>query len=634
MPLLFSASWSALYREYARPQSEVLHSAWNGTLDRSVLEPGGHVILQIIPVVTFLWLGLLVFVSVRGDVIRTLRFSTVTFALSASNAAVLLLVMLWPKNSSETLVPLLMQQTFYVGRVNLPVAVSLLIAILCVLPRYSEAPRMLRRVRKPYINARARSAGSSSLALFVCVGSFTLHAQTPHIAEVERCTLPAIRIHGQPVPCVPLRERMEQLHVHGVSIAVVHNGVIEWARGYGHATDTAPVTAETLFQAGSISKPLSAMAALSLVRQGKLSLDTDVNASLRSWKIPDDPKLPNAVVSVRELLTHTAGMTVHGFPGYAAGEPVPSLLQVLNGTPPANTPAIRLQKIPGTEWNYSGGGYTVLQQLLIDISGEPFSKLLRSSVLEPIGMTHSTYDQPLPASMQAHAAAPYLINGDPVAGGAHTYPEQAAAGLWTTPSDLAHYVLEVQGSSKVQANQVLSKQLTQQMLTPGKGGWGLGLQIGGSPENPYFSHGGVNEGFESLLVAYTNTGDGAVIMTNAQGGSRIAEEIMRGIAVAYNWSDFRQDERTLVTVPAATLARYVGTYSISPGPAYVITLDAGRLYSTPLSGKKTELFPISGTDFLVKDTDAEIHFTADGKSDVKEITLLYAGQRFSFPRTK
>ena len=634
MPVFFAASWSALYRGYARPQSAVLRFGVDGPAGYSLLEPIGHVILQIIPVVTFLWLGLVVFASVRRDVLRTVTVSRVTCAFSASHAALLLSVMLWPKNSSATLVPLLMQGIFYVGWVNLPVALSLLVAILCVLPRYSEPPRLLRRARTPYTNVRARSASSLTLTLLLCVSCFTLHAHAQQASEVEQCTLPEIHIQGQPVPCVPLQVRMEQLHVHGVSIAVVHNGDLEWARGYGQATDKAPVTVDTLFQAGSISKPLSAAAALSLLQQGKLSLDADVNVSLRFWKVPADPKFPAATVSLRELLTHTAGMTVHGFPGYAAGEQVPSLIQVLNGTPPANTPPIRLEQVPGTEWNYSGGGYTVLQQLLIDVSGEPFSKLLQSSVLTPIGMTHSTYDQPLPAAMQSHSATPYLINGDPVPGGAHTYPERAAAGLWTTPTDLARYILEVQGSLEGKANHVLSKQLTQEMLTPGKGKWGLGLEIGGSPEDPYFSHGGVNEGFESLLVAYTHIGDGAVVMTNAQGGSRRAEEIMRGIATAYHWNDFRQKELTLVTVPRAILARYVGTYSLSPGPSYVIALVAGRLYSSAPSGEKTELLPTSEATFLVKNADAEIHFKADCKGDVKELRILFGGQTFSIPRTR
>jgi CubicO group peptidase (beta-lactamase class C family) len=263
---------------------------------------------------------------------------------------------------------------------------------------------------------------------------------------------------------------MQQLHIPGVSIAIVHHGVIEWARGYGIATPAgAPVTPDTLFQAGSISKPVASMAALHLVQEGKLSLDADVNTKLTSWKVPPSDAAPGAIVTPRELLTHTAGMTVHCFPGYTPAGPVPTLVQVLNGEKPANTPAIRIETPPGTKWNYSGGGFTIMQQLVIDVSHQPFPKLLHDTVLAPIGMTHSTYDQPLPTAMQPHAAAPYDSHGVALPEGAHTYPEMAAAGLWTTPSDLGRYIIENQQSLQGHANHVLSARHDEADDDPGHG---------------------------------------------------------------------------------------------------------------------------------------------------------------------
>ena len=349
------------------------------------------------------------------------------------------------------------------------------------------------------------------LLLFFSFGA-CLHAQSSsaetdqHILQIESCLPPPVVVKGEPVSCTPLLTRMQQLHVPGVSVAVVHNGVVEWARGYGIATaGNAPVTPETLFQAGSISKPVAAMAALHLVQEGRLSLDADVNTKLVSWKVPPSDAAPGAVITLRELLTHTGGTTVHGFPGYAAGAPVPTLAQVLDGEKPANTPAIRIEAPPGTRWNYSGGGYEIMQQMVIDVTHEPFPKFLHDTVLAPIGMTHSTYEQPLPTALQAHAAAPFTAKGEPVTGGAHTYPEMAAAGLWTTPSDLGRYVIENQRSLKGESNHVLSAAMTKEMMTAGKGSWGLGLQIGGSASNPYFEHGGVNEGFEALFVGYEDS---------------------------------------------------------------------------------------------------------------------------------
>src|SRR5579862_6638052 len=343
------------------------------------------------------------------------------------------------------------------------------------------------------------------VALCICLGlgepllvaQASQAPETQHrIEKIQSCLTGPVVIKGDLHSCHTLADRMADLHVPGVSIAVVHNGVIDWARGFGvQQLGGKPVSTDTLFQAGSISKPVAAMAALHLVQEGKLSLDSDVNTLLTTWKIPASPAAPNATVTLRELLTHTAGFTVHGFPGYAANAAVPTLVQVLNGEKPANTDPIRLENGPGKDWKYSGGGYTVMQQLLVDVAKEPFPKLLHDSVLAPIGMTHSTYQQPLPAALQPSAAAPYTADGTAVPGGAHTYPEMAAAGLWTTASDIALYVMENQQSLAGKANHVLSQEMTREMMTPGLGSWGLGVQIGGAEKDRYFTHGGVNAGF-------------------------------------------------------------------------------------------------------------------------------------------
>ncbi|HEX4167109.1 MAG TPA: serine hydrolase [Bryobacteraceae bacterium] len=448
----------------------------------------------------------------------------------------------------------------------------------------------------------------------------------PEMARVEACLPPPVIVKGEPQQCQTLSKRMAELHVPGVSIAVVHNGAIEWARGYGvKELGGGPVTPETVFQAGSISKPIATLAALRLVQDGKLSLDSDVNAVLTSWKIPPSPAAPGAVVTLRELLTHTAGFTVHGFPGYAANAPVPTLVQVLNGEPPANTPAIRLESVPGSKWNYSGGGFTVMQQVVLDVAKERFPKLLQDTVLVPIGMTHSTYQQPLPSELRPQAAMPYTAEGVAVAGGPHTYPEMAAAGLWTTPSDLARYIIEVQQSLEGRANHVLSQKLTQQMVTPGKGDWGLGLQIGGSASKPYFTHGGVNEGYESLFAAYEHDGDGAVVMTNAQGGSRLASEVMSSVAVAYGWPDFRPAVRTEIKLDHAALARYAGRYELTPQFSITFTVEGDQLMTQATHQEKLPIYPETDRKFFLKVVDAEVEFFSDDKGQVSYLILHQNG---------
>ena len=359
------------------------------------------------------------------------------------------------------------------------------------------------------------------------------------IRHIQDALLPPVLTKGEAPAATKLADRMAALRVPGVSIAVIHDGKIEWARGFGVTRVGGPaITPETLFQAASISKPVTAMAVLHLAESGKLNLDTDVNQYLKTWKVPANTFTERTNVTLRELLTHTAGITVHGFPGYATDATRPSVVQVLNGEKPANTPAILVDTIPGTNWRYSGGGFVITQVLLEDVTGQAFPKLMHDLVLAPIGMTRSTYEQPLPQNRMAEAAMPYHPDGQPVPGGPHVYPEMAPAGLWTTPSDLARYAIEVQKALAGKSKAVLSAATAKQMLTPGKNQWGLGVETGGAVGHPYFTHSGANEGFQCDLVAYDN-GDGAVIMTNSDNGGQLATEILRTIAHEYGWSDFQ-----------------------------------------------------------------------------------------------
>jgi CubicO group peptidase (beta-lactamase class C family) len=432
------------------------------------------------------------------------------------------------------------------------------------------------------------------------------------IQHIENGIVPLVIIKGQAAVKVTLAERMAALHVPGVSIAVIHDGAIAWARGFGVSkVDGDAVTPDTLFQAGSISKPLTALAVLHLVQLGKLDLDTDVNRYLKTWKLPDNNFTEQKKVTLRELLSHTAGMTVHGFPGYASGAPVPTLVQVLNGEPPANTPAIRVDTVPGTLWRYSGGGYVVMQQVLGDLTGEPFPKLMHDVVLAPAGMAHSTYEQPLPAGRLAQAATPYDQNGKPIEGGAHTYPEMAPAGLWTTPSDLARYAIEVQNSLAGKSNRVLSKSMTAEMLKPGGlGNYGLGPHLGGDAANPYFDHGGADAGFLSNLFAY-NHGDGVVIMTNSYSGGQLADELLRTIAHEYGWPDFQPTERTIVAMNTDVLNGYIGHYQVGRYRTMDITRNADGLVAQSQGQKPRQIFPANDRDWFFSDTNAQMSFDLD-----------------------
>ena len=263
-------------------------------------------------------------------------------------------------------------------------------------------------------------------------------------------------------------ERMEFYKVPGVSIAVVENGKIKWAKGYGYAnTDTeTKVNANTLFQAGSISKPLSALAALKLFENDSLDLNKNVNYYLKKWQIPENKFTKTKKITLEKLLTHTAGMTVHGFPGYKQTDDFPEIIDVLNGK--GNTPKIVVDTIPGSIWRYSGGGYTVMEKVIEDVSGLSFDEYMSKNILLPIGMKNSTYQQPITKVWQNNISAAYDGNGKLIKGLWNNYPEQAAAGLWTTASDLALYCIEIQDIIQGKKDGILTKKTVDRMLTKHK----------------------------------------------------------------------------------------------------------------------------------------------------------------------
>jgi CubicO group peptidase (beta-lactamase class C family) len=332
-------------------------------------------------------------------------------------------------------------------------------------------------------------------------------------------------------------DEMEKQQIPGLSLAVMQGGKIVKAKGYGvtEKGGKTAVTAGTLLQAGSVSKSVAAVGALHLVSQGKLSLDEDVNVKLLTWKVPRNEFNKEQKVTLRRLLSHTAGLTVHGFPGYARDAQIPSLVQVLDGKKPANTSAIRVEFVPGSKWNYSGSGYTVMQKLVMDVTGKPFPQFMGEAVLGPAGMRESTFKQPLPAEKARLAAAGEYANHTPVHGKWHIYPEMAAAGLWTTPSDLMHFASAVQDALAGKSSKILSKKTARQMLTEEKDHDGLGVFLQGTGKNLRFSHNGRNEGFDTLLVAYAESGRGAAIMINANEDSGSLGRILKAIESEYRW---------------------------------------------------------------------------------------------------
>lgn len=476
------------------------------------------------------------------------------------------------------------------------------------------------------------SIGTVMLALLIGPpGATAKPSVEQEIQRIQSGLLPPVLVRGESVKPTALSTRMEALHVPGVSIAVIHGGKLEWARGFGvMSIGGPPVTPETLFQAASISKAVTTLAVLKLVQAGKLNLDADINRYLGAWKLPGNEFTQQAPVTLRGLLTHSAGVTVHGFEGYRAGEPIPNLEQVLNGDSPANSPPIRVDVVPGKTWRYSGGGFVIVQEALGNVMGIPFPKLMHDLVLDPLAMKHSTFQQPLSPWLLSKAATPYLDDGSAVPGGPHIYPELAAAGLWTTPSDLARYAVGIQQALFGSTKRLVSTETAHAMLIPGYAigpvdHQAIGVVVGGSTARKYFNHGGANAGYRCFMVAY-QSGDGAVVMTNGDNGGPLIEAILRTIAHEYGWPDYTPAERTLAAVDPHSFDRYVGAYQFASGEIVTFWRDGSQIKKRIVGQRVTDMFPSSESDYFLKVVDARWAFSTDSAGQ-GSTAVLYQNDR-------
>lgn len=456
-----------------------------------------------------------------------------------------------------------------------------------------------------------------ALAFLSCNQRFESSESTDIIA-VENGLLMAIQIRDKPLTKYNILERMAHYNVPGVSIGIVQDGKLKWAKGYGIANtrDLRKVDVNTLFQAGSISKPMAALAALKLVEEGVIDLDSDVNDYLKDWKVPQNKYTENQKVTLRRLLTHTAGMTVHGFPGYQQTDFFPSLLEVLNGE--GNTPEITVDTIPGSIWRYSGGGYTVMQKIVEDMSGLPFEKYMQQQILEPLGMDNSTFEQPLLSAYRKNASAAYDYQGNMISGLWHNYPEKAVAGLWTTPADLSKYCIEIQEILSGKSSDILNRDTVLKMLTKDKNDWGLGPSLKWEGDSLIFQHGGKNAGFTNTMIAFAYRGNAAIIMTNADNGGKLIGETLRSISNYYHWgiADYRVVERK--DLSSGQLNNLVGHYKYMEQVAgigdYIVEIsrDADQLIVIDANnGERDEVIPMEEAKFIDLEDGDEMTFQVE-----------------------
>lgn len=427
------------------------------------------------------------------------------------------------------------------------------------------------------------------------------------IKRIENGLQPNLQIQGEKIPRFQIEDRMKELGIPGVSLAILVNGKIEWAKAYGWAdvSEERKASTETYFLAGSISKPVAAIRAHQLAEQGKINLDTNVNSYLTSWKVPENEFTQKEKVTTRRILNHTAGLTVWGFPGYDKGDTILSVTEVLDGK--GNTDSVRVYKEPGESWMYSGGGYTVMQLMITDLEKKTFPEIMKSHVLNPLGMKISTFENPLPEKYQSMAATGYRMDGSEVEGKWPIYPEMAAAGLWTTPSELILWAKEIQEIYQKQKDGILKKETVNAMLTPGENNHGLGPVI-----NEFsFGHGGADEGFRAQLTAWKDVPVAVVIMVNSDNGS-IMKEIMLSIASEYGLKGVNPSVRTMMELAPEKLESFVGKYEIpNLGKAEIITKDKGLEISAEFLDEPIYIVPESEDTFFEKSNGDYFRFSIE-----------------------
>lgn len=448
------------------------------------------------------------------------------------------------------------------------------------------------------------------------------------IFEIENGLLPAVVIENEDSVSYSIIERMQNYDVPGLSIAVIKDNKIEWAKSYGvkEKGTNDIVTLNTMFQAASMSKPITGIVAVSLAEQGKIDLYRNVNEQLKSWQVPENEFTKKKPVTPELLLMHLGGLNVHGYPGYAVSDSIPTTIDILNGAGHANTEPMNVTIEPGTKWKYSGGGYTVLQLLMEEVCGESFPQLMKENLFDPLGIKNSTFSHNLSKNEKASIAKAYKYDGSMVKGGYRIHPEKAAAGLWCTPSDYAKMVIEIQKAYFGQSNKIVSQKAAKSLFTRNLGYMGYGFMIRLHGDSTAIAFGGGNEGFTCNIFSYFHQGSGAVIMVNSDNG-KVMGEILRSMSKQYSWPEFKPKTMKAAEVADSTLLSYVGTYKGTSTDnvefTFEVSLENNYLYST-INDKTKKLYAKNEKEFIIPDRDWKITFKdMDGRIDSLEFYLDY-----------
>lgn len=457
-----------------------------------------------------------------------------------------------------------------------------------------------------------------------------------NIESVENNLIPFVPVKG--FVGWNIHERMKHYHVQGVSIAVIKDFKIDWAKGYGLA-DTAkkmPVTTETVFSAGSISKLVMTAAAMRLVQQGKLTLDEPINNYLASWKIKENEFTQKKPITLRMLLSHTAGTSQASYWGFTPDrKTLPTIVEILSGAPMSESRPVVVNSEPGKEFKYSGGGFMVAQMAIMDVAKTDFATFAQQTVFDPLGMGNSTFVQPLPAEFQKKASWGYS-SASWYKGVPYVYPQQAAAGLHTTATDLAKFIIAIQQSYRGKSG-LLNSSLAKQMLAPqvaiSDGGYKEQMALGAfllertdnkNAKGKYFEHQGANAGFISYAMGSVEGGNGVVVMLNSGDDfNGLGKEIRRAVAKTYNWHNFLPEEITPLELNAEVLDNYTGRYRRGADEVVYLRREKDWFIENINEGPDIYCFPVAKDTVVLTDYNIKGFFVTDKSGRAVSLQTVY-----------
>ena len=476
-----------------------------------------------------------------------------------------------------------------------------------------------------------------TLLLALCVGQTFAQNKSvvDRIHQVENNLIPFVPVKG--FKGWNILDRMKYYKVPGVSIAVIKDYKIDWAKGYGLA-DTSqkiPVNTETMFSAGSISKFLMAVTALKMVEDGQIDLEKPINNYLTSWKIAQNDFTKKTPITLRMLLSHSAGTSQSSYFGFIPNQPLPTIVEILSGAKISETRPVVVNSEPNKEFRYSGGGSMIAQLALMDVSKQSFSNLTQQILFEKLGMKNSTFEQPLPLKFKKQSSWAYS-SASWFKGMPYVYPQQAAAGLYTTPTDLAKFFIDVQ-NSYIGKGKILSQSMTEKMLTSQQnvsdGSYKEKMGIGPfliqrtdntDPNGVYFEFTGVNAGFLAYGIASITGGNGVIIMLNSGDDvNGLGKELRRAVAKVYNWTNFLPKEIKPINLTDAELDKAVGRYRMAADEVLYLKKEKNYWVENINEGSDIYCFPVAKDTLIFTDYNVKGFFKRNEKGEVIALQNIY-----------